>query len=95
MQRTLDLLVIPWRSPSARYEPGAAEQVAERKEAVQIALDRVRPRHLLFSHYAELGHVRDGMEASYAIAAGLKRAVPAPSEWLFWGERLELAPPAP
>lgn len=93
--RALDLLVIPWRSPGARYEPGAAEQVAERKDAVQIAVDRVRPRHLLFSHYAELGHVHDGMEASYAIAAGLKRAVPAPSEWLFWGERLELAPPAP
>ena len=88
--RAVDLLVIPWRSPSARYEPGAAEQTAERRDAVQIALDRIQPRGLLYSHYAELGHVHDGLPASYAIAAGLKRAVPAPSEFLFWGEALRL-----
>ena len=93
--RAVDLLVIPWRSPSARYEPGAAEQTAERKDAVQIALDRVRPRDLLYSHYAELGHVHDGLPASYGIAAGLKRAVSALSEFLFWGEALRLPPNSP
>ena len=93
--RAVDLLVIPWRSPSARYEPGAAEQTAERQDAVQIALDRVQPRGLLYSHYAELGHVHGGLPASYGIAAGLKRAVATPSEVLFWGESLRLPPYTP
>ena len=38
----------------------------------------------------ELGHVHDGLPVSYEIAAGLKRAITAPSEFLFWGEALRL-----
>ena len=92
--KTIDLLVIPWRSPNEGYEPGNPRQTAERRDAVQIALDRIQPRFLLYSHYAELGHVRDGLPASYAIAADLKRTVPVPSEFLFWGEALRLLSPA-
>lgn len=90
----IDLLVIPWRSPNESYEPGSPRQTAERKDAVQIAVDRIQPRRLLYGHYAELGHVHGGMPASYEIAAGLKRAVATPSEWMFWGEQLSF-PPAP
>ncbi len=90
----IDLLVVPWRSPNESYEPGSPRQTAERKDAVQIAIDRIQPRHLLYGHYAELGHVHGGMPASYEIAAGLKRAVATPSEWMFWGEKL-VFPPIP
>lgn len=92
--KRIDLLVISWRPPSALYEPGDPQQIADHKDAVQIAIDRIQPRRLLYGHYAELGHVHDGMPASYEIAAGLKRAVPIPSEWMFWGEKL-VFPPIP
>ena len=92
--RAVDLLVIPWRSPSKQFESGSPLQAAECKPAVQLALDRVQPRFLLYGHYAELGHVHGGVPASYNLAAGLKRAVATPSEVLFWGESLRL-PPAP
>ena len=88
--QTVDLLVIPWRSPNELYEPGSPRQVAGHKDAVQIALDRIQPQYLLFSHYAELLHVLRGMPASYEIAVGLKRTVAVPSEFLFWGESLRL-----
>ena len=38
----------------------------------------------------ELGHVHDGLPVSYEIAAGLKRAITAPSDFLFWGAALRL-----
>ena len=90
----IDLLVLPWRSPSWLYEPGESRQTADRPVAVQIAVERVRPRFILHGHYAELGHVYDGAPASYAVAAELKRTVPVqPAEWMFWGECLLI--PAP
>lgn len=91
--REVDLLVLPWRSPSALYEPGDTRQVAERPVAVRAALQVIRPRYVLYSHYAELHHVYGGCPASYAIAADLKRNITTPSEWMFWGERLELPGP--
>lgn len=91
--KEVDLLVLPWRSPSARYEPGDPRQVAGRPAAVRAALDRIRPRCVLYSHYAELHHVYGGCPASYALAADLKRNIATPSEWMFWGEHLELPGP--
>lgn len=85
----IDLLVLPWRSPSWLYEPGESRQTADRPAAVQIAVERIRPRFILHGHYAELGHVYDGAPASYAVAAELKKTVPTPpAEWMFWGEHL-------
>ncbi|HOW97019.1 MAG TPA: MBL fold metallo-hydrolase [Kiritimatiellia bacterium] len=86
--RDIDLFFVPWRHPNETYEPGHAAQTGRTYDAVQAALDKVRPRALLFEHLAELEHVYDGFPASYDIAIDLKARVRVPSELLFWGERI-------
>ncbi len=89
--KKIDLLFLPWRNPNAAYEDGEPGQIGTTMDAVQVALDRVKPGVVLYEHYAELEHVYNGFPASYDIVADLKEKVGVPSEWLFWGERLDLA----
>ena len=89
--KTVDLLVIPWRNPNARFEDGHPEQEGATADAVQIAIDRVHPRALLHNHYGELDHIyKWGLGASYSMALDLKQRLPTPSEVLFWGEHLRV-----
>lgn len=90
--RDIDLFFVPWRHPNEAHEPGHAAQTAVTFDAVQAALDKVRPRALLFEHLAELEHVYDGFPASYDIALDLKARVSVPSELLFWSERIAVKP---
>ncbi len=89
---SLDLLFIPWRNPNERYEKGHPKCKGTTLDAVNIALRRVEPAAVLHEHYAELKHVYDGFPASYDIALDLQEGMNVPSDILFWGESLVLAP---
>lgn len=91
-RRSIDLFFVPWRHPNEAHEPGHAAQTGVTFDAVQAALDRIRPGALLFEHLAELEHVYDGFPASYDIALDLKARVDVPSELLFWGEHIVVKP---
>ena len=86
--REIDLFFIPWRHPNETFEPGHAAQTGVTVDAVKAAVEKIRPRALLFEHLAELEHVYDGFPASYDIALDLKAQVGVPSELLFWGEHI-------
>lgn len=88
--RSVDLLFLPWRNPNSLYEDGDPAQIGTTVDAVQIALDRIKPSRVLLEHYAELEHVRDGFPASYDMAVNLKRSLDVPLDWMFWGESLEI-----
>jgi len=91
--RNLDLLFIPWRNPNEKYEDGRPEQIGSTLDAVKLALKAVKPRAILYEHYGELDHIYGGFSASYDMALDLKRNLEVPSELMFWGEHLPLAPP--
>ncbi|OQW95554.1 MAG: hypothetical protein BWK77_07230 [Verrucomicrobia bacterium A1] len=90
--RAIDLLFLPWRNPNAAYEEGRPEQTGTTFDAVRIALDKIEPAALLYEHCAELNHVYDGFPASFDMALDLKQRIPVPSELMFWGEQIALAP---
>ena len=91
--RDIDLLFIPWRNPNERYENGRPEQIGSTLDAVKIAVKTAQPRAILYEHYGELDHIYGGFSASYDMALDLKRELAVPSELLFWGEHMALAPP--
>lgn len=88
----VDLFFLPWRNPNELYEDGHVRQKAKTIDAVKIALERVEPGAILYQHCAELHHVYNGFPASYDIALNLKQSLPVPSELMFWGESIVLAP---
>jgi len=86
----IDLLFLPWRNPNANYEDGKPQQIGTTSDAIAEALKRIQPRHLLLEHYAELDHIYNGFSPSYAMAVDTKRTAAVPTEWMFWGESIEL-----
>ncbi|MFH0953176.1 MAG: hypothetical protein V1873_02475 [Verrucomicrobiota bacterium] len=87
----LDLFFLPWRNPSELYEDGHPARIGTTLDAVNIAIERLAPRALLYEHCAELNHVYDGFTPSFDIALDLQRRLPVPSELLFWGETVRLS----
>ncbi len=91
-EQHVDLLFLPWRNPNRFYEDGHSQQMGTTLDAARVALERVAPSAVIYTHCAELQHVYKGFPASYDMALELKRALPVPSELLFWGEKLALRP---
>jgi L-ascorbate metabolism protein UlaG (beta-lactamase superfamily) len=87
-----DVFFVPWRSPNARFEPNHPESQGRPGDALRMLQETLRPKALIFEHYAELEHVYDGFEPSYELALALQAEVGVPSELLFWGESAPLNP---
>ncbi len=86
-----DVLFITWRNPGPAFEDGHPEQRGNTVDAVNIAIEQVKPRMIVLEHYAELDHVYHGFSASYELALQLIRSLPVKTEILFWGDKLALS----
>lgn len=94
IKKGADLMFVPWRSPNALYEPENPGALGRPHDAVRLLVQNLKPKALLFEHYAELEHIYDGLPPSYELALSLQADLPIPSDVLFWGEAVRLAPRA-
>lgn len=88
--RAVKAFFIPWRAPNARYEAGDDRQIGTIQQAIEIALERLKPEALFYQHCAELEHMYDGFPASFDLALENKATLPVASELMFWGEWMDL-----
>lgn len=81
-----DVLFITWRNPGPRFEDGHPEQIATTIDAVNMAVDRLKPGRIMLEHYGELDHIYKGFSASFDLAVRLIDNLPVKTDILFWGD---------
>ncbi len=85
-----DILFITWRNPGPKFEDGHPEQTGTTIDAVNIAIEQIRPKRIILEHYGELDHIYKGFSASYDLAVYLIKNLSVKTDIFFWGEFFSL-----
>lgn len=84
--KKVDLLFITWRNPNSSYEDGHPDQKGTTIDAINIAIENIKPSRIILEHYGELDHIYKGFEASFDLAVKLIDELPATTDIFFWGD---------